>query len=93
MLNRLADVHKMAGDVIHNIPVIGDTPIQDILKGTGKNIKLFNKKEYHNIQKNLIQYKEASVEPFVESIEDISTLYNKPLTLLVSGDQICYKGQ
>lgn len=70
MLNRLADVHKMAGDVIHNIPVIGDTAIQDFIKGTGKNITLFNKKEYHSIQKNLIQYKDESVDPFVKSSED-----------------------
>lgn len=93
MLNGLADVHKMAGDVIHNIPVIGDTPIQDIIKGTGKNIKLFNKKEYQNIRKSLIQYKDASVDPFVKSLKEVSSLYNKPLTLLVSGDQLCYKGQ
>lgn len=44
MLDGLADAHKIAGDVLNNIPVIGDTPIQDIIKGTGKNIKLFNKK-------------------------------------------------
>lgn len=53
MLDGLADAHKIAGNVINNIPVIGDTPIQDIIKGTGKNIKLFNKKEYRNVIKEL----------------------------------------
>lgn len=93
MLNGLADVHKMAGDVIHNIPVIGDTPIQDIVKGTGKNIKLFNKKEYKNVINEVDQYKDVAVTPFVKSLEQVNALCNKPMILLVSGDHVYYKSK
>lgn len=71
---------------------IGDkTGIDETLTKTGEDIGNYKNKRTDEKTFKLIENKESKVEPFIDNIEKINTVYNKPVIIMFDKDNLIVK--
>lgn len=83
-----AGVTKFLGKTVEKIPKISDTQIDETLIETSKKIKEFEMNTHQKISRMIVGSQKVDITPFVNNIQEISFLYNEPLTILISEDAI-----
>jgi hypothetical protein len=91
VLGGLSIVNKVAGETIAKIPVISNSQIDETLIETGQKISAFDEKRSERTMSILLDRESSFIRPFVEQIDNINFVYNKPMTLIFN-DETLYLG-
>lgn len=78
----IAGVTKGAGEVVSKIPLINKGNVDEFLLESGKKIEKFNNKRNDKSVQRLAINSIKGVNPFVESLNQISRIYNDPIVLI-----------
>ncbi len=89
ILNGISSAGKFLGKAIASTPIGDHTPIDEALNGGGDMVGKFNKDENVRLTERLREAESPDVFPFLENVESINALYNKPSQLL-SDDENLY---
>lgn len=84
----LSAIHKMAGETIAKIPVIGGTQLDELLIDSGLRLGTYGDQLAKENMRQLIDKQSSHVRPFIENISTISQLYNNPLTVVFSDSDV-----
>ena len=83
-----SNLSNLTGESINKIPIIDKSNIEKTLIKVGDDLKTKDYKKTDKIILSLIERQSSYVRPFVENINEINGLYNKPLELLFDKDNI-----
>ncbi len=89
ILNGISSAGKFLGKAIASTPIGDHTPIDEALNGGGDMVGKFNKDENVRLTERLREAESPDIFPFLENVESINALYNKPSQLL-SDDKNLY---
>lgn len=88
LLKGLARFNRIAGEAIAKVPVISKSQIDETLTETGDKLGNFGSKRIEKTMKQLIEKQSNCVHLFVENINEVNRLYNRPIELLFDKDNI-----
>lgn len=91
-LGGLSAVTKAAGEAIAKIPVISKTQLDENLIGAGERLESFGDRRVQTRMRQLVDQQSSCIRPFVENIETIGRLYNRPMALVFNGEDL-YLGE
>lgn len=86
-----AAVTGFLGDMLASIPVIQDSPVDEMLKDASKDINKFKDGLVKDEISRFASKKDSCVAPFVESIHMIQSTFNKPLELYMDNENMYYQ--
>lgn len=81
VMGGLSFLSKSAGSLIRSIPFINETSIDEALIDFGNQMEKESTKTAKAAMKRFITNKQSDVQPFIENLQTIDRLYNKPLHL------------
>lgn len=76
------------GELVEKIPVISNTQIDETLIAAGDKLDEINKEKIKKRMRNLIEHQSNFGKPFIENIDTVNELSNKPLQLMVDSDNL-----
>ena len=88
VLKGLKTVSKATGEAIAKTPVISKGKVDEALIGAGSKLGQLDSRRMMDTMKVLIDAKDSCVRPFVDNIEMVNQLYNKPINVLLDGKNI-----
>ena len=88
VLGGLSAVNKAAGRTIAKIPVISKSPIDETLIAAGEKLGSFGEKQSQAGLQRMLVYQSGCVRPFIDQIQTLGRIYNRPMTLVLSGDAL-----
>ena len=91
-LGGLSAVTKAAGEAIAKIPVISKTQLDENLIVAGERLENFGDRRVQTRMRQLVDQQSSCIRPFVENIETIGRLYNRPMALVFNGEDL-YLGE
>ena len=91
LLNGLATVSKMSGNLISKVPVVSKSPIDKALVGTSGRLEEFGSNKANKTLKQIVDAKSSEVQLFVDNINRLNKLYNEPLEFLIDKEYIYIK--
>ncbi len=77
---------KNAGKAIAKVPVINKAPVDKALILAGDKVGQWTEEKNDKMMQELIAASENCTAPFVQSIEDLQQIYNRPMKLLFDRD-------
>lgn len=89
-LRGLSVVSSKAGKLIEKIPVISKSQIDEGLIKAGDKLTSINADRMQSVMQTLSDSRCDAVDPFVENINAISSLYNKPIELCFDEENIYF---
>lgn len=81
VMGGLSFLSRSAGSLIRSIPFINETSIDEALIDFGNQMEKESTKTAKAAMKRFITNKQSDVQPFIENLQTIDRLYNKPLHL------------
>lgn len=88
LLKGLSKVTVAVGKVVEKTPVIGDTQIDENLIAAGDKLGNLNDEKVKKQMKQLIERQSNFVRPFIDNIEMVNMLQNKPVRVLLDNNNI-----
>lgn len=88
-LGGLSGAMGFLSKAIESTPIGDLTPIDEALGDASKGLGDFSNGVKNDMMKKLVQASSSDVRPFIDNIENISRLYNKP-TMLMADDNAVY---
>ena len=88
LLNGLATVSKMSGNLISKVPVVSKSAIDEALIGTGGRLEKLESNKTNKTLKNIVDARSSEVRLFVDNINRLNKLYNEPLEFLIDKEYI-----
>ena len=88
LLKGLASINKIAGEAISKVPVISKSQIDETLIGTSEKLGRFGTKRTEQTMRQFIEKQSAYVRPFIENINAVNRLYNRPLEILFDKENL-----
>lgn len=82
--------NKIAGETVAKIPLINKSQIDETLLATGERIGNLSSKRIEQAMEQLIETQSAYVRPFIENINEVNRLYNRPLDLLFDEENLYF---
>ena len=73
---------------MEKIPVISKGQVDEALISAGDKLAEINKEKLRKQMTSLIEHQSNSVRPFIENIDTVNQLYNKPVQLLVDRENL-----
>lgn len=87
-LKKISRTSTNVGKFVEKIPIISNTQIDENLISTGDKINAFRNEKIKSQMQCLIERQSNFVRPFIDNINTINKLYNKPIQLLVDKSNI-----
>lgn len=84
----IAGVTKGAGEVVSKIPLVSKGTAHEFLLESSEKIKNFNNKRNDKSVQRLVTNAIKGVNPFVESLNQISKIYNDPIEVLIDNKNL-----
>lgn len=75
-------INRVTGETIAKIPGISKSKIDETLIETGEKIGAYQKQRIQTTMRPLLERQSSCVRPFIENINTVNRLYNKPVTLI-----------
>ncbi|WP_455054851.1 hypothetical protein [Merdimonas faecis] len=88
MLKGIATTSRSAGKLVEKIPVISKGKADETLIAAGDKLSDFNTDKLKKQMSSLIEHQSNSIRPFIENIDVVNDLCNKPVRLLVDKENI-----
>lgn len=76
------------GEFVEKIPVVGDAQADETLIAVGNQLNDIGTEKVNKQMQKLIEEQSDSVRPFIDNIDTINELYNKPMQVLVDRDNL-----
>lgn len=90
ILGRSASVNKAAGEVLTKIPAFEKTKVDKILLNTSSRLKKLSTKKTEQTMNQFSDNQNNAVLVFVEKINTIKSLYNKPLNIFIDSENMYF---
>ena len=87
-LGSLSTVAKSSGEAVAKIPIIKKSRLDKKLIGAGERLESFGNRRVQTTMQQLVEQKSSCIRPFVENIEAINRIYNKPMTLIFNDENM-----
>lgn len=84
----IAGVTKGAGEVVSKIPLISKGGVDQFLIESSEKINNFNNKRNDKSVQRLVTNAMKGVNPFVETLNQISKIYNEPIEVLIDNKNL-----
>ena len=84
----IAGVTKGAGEVVSKIPLVSKVAVDEFLLESSEKINKFNNKRNDKSVQRLVKNAIKEVNPFVESLNKVSKIYNDPIEVLIDNKNI-----
>jgi len=88
LLGGIAKASKATGNLVAKIPYINKSQIDEGLIEQGEKLNDFENKRIERTMEYISVFENSSAEIFIENINVVNMLYNKPLNLLVDKENI-----
>lgn len=88
LLKGLSKTTVAVGKIVEKIPVVGDTQADETLIAAGDKLNDIGIEKVYKQMKQLIERQSNFVRPFIENIDTINRLSNKPVQLVVDKDNL-----
>ena len=88
VLKGLSKAAIAVGKVVEKMPVVGDTQADETLVSAGDKLNDISAERVRRQMQKLIERQSNFVRPFIDNINMINDLYNKPLQMLVDKDNL-----
>lgn len=90
LLKGLAGVNKVAGKTVAKVPVVSKSKIDEALIDAGEWIGKFNARKTERTMDQFINHQSSCVQPFIDNINVVNSLYNEPIELLVDDGNLYF---
>ena len=87
-LNLVAKMNSGLGKIIANIPKIGEGQMDEALINAGEKVRGYSERRVENTMEIFAREECTCIRPFVENIETVDAIYNKPMDMLFDGKNI-----
>lgn len=81
-------INRVTGETIAKIPGISKSQIDETLIETGEKIGAYQKKRIQTTMRPLLERQSSCVRPFIENINTLNRLYNKPVALIFNKETL-----
>ena len=88
MLKGIAKASTSVGKFVEKIPVISKGQADESLIAAGDKLDELNDGKLRKQMRSLIEHQSNSIRPFIENIDTVNELCNKPVQLLVDKDNL-----
>lgn len=88
MLKGIAKASSSVGKFVEKIPVISKGQADEALIATGDKLDELNAGKLKKQMSSLIEHQSNSIRPFIENIDTVNELCNKPVQLLVDKENL-----
>lgn len=88
MLKGISKASTSVGKFVEKIPVISNTQADETLIAAGDKLGEINKEKLKKQMRNLIEHQSNFVRPFIENIDTVNELYNKPVQLMIDNENL-----
>ena len=88
MLKGIAKASTSVGKFVEKIPVVSKGQADEALIAAGEKLEEFNTDKLRKQMSSLIEHQSNAVRPFIENIDTVNELCNKPVKLLVDKDNL-----
>lgn len=88
MLKDIAKASTSVGKFVEKIPVISKGQLDEALIATGDKLDELNAGKLRKQMNSLIEHQSNSIRPFIENIDTVNELCNKPVQLLVDKENL-----
>lgn len=88
MLKGIAKASTSVGKFVEKIPVVSKGQADEALIAAGEKLEEFNTDKLRKQMSSLIEHQSNAVRPFIENIDTVNKLCNKPVKLLVDKDNL-----
>lgn len=88
MLKGIAKASTSVGKFVEKIPVISKGQADEALITAGDKLDELNAGKLRKQMSSLIEHQSNSIRPFIENIDTVNELYNKPVQLLVDRENL-----
>ena len=90
MLKGIAKASTSVGKFVERIPVISKGQADEALIAAGDKLDEFNAGKLRKQMSSLIEHQSNSIRPFIDNIDTVNELYNKPIQLLVDKNNLYF---
>lgn len=90
LLSGLANINKVAGEVVAKIPIVSKSQIDETLIETSSRLGDYGSKRAEQAMGALVAHQSSAVHLFVENIDTVNRLYNQPMDLLFDNENIYF---
>lgn len=90
LLSGLASVNKVAGEAIAKVPVISKSQIDETLIEAGNRLGKFGSRKIEQTMGQFVDKQSSCVRLFVENINTVNRMFNRPMELLIDKDNIYF---
>ena len=84
----VAEVSKGTGKVVSKIPFVSKGSVDEFLIESSEKIRKFNDKRNSNSVQRLTANSMKGSNPFIESLNQISKIYNEPIEVLIDNKNL-----
>lgn len=88
MLKGIAKASTSVGKLVEKIPVISKGQADEALIAAGDKLDELNDGKLKKQMRSLIEHQSNSIRPFIENIDTVNELCNKPVQLLIDKDNL-----
>lgn len=88
MLKGIAKASTSVGKFVEKIPVISKGQADEALIAAGDKLDEINAGKVRKQMSSLIEHQSNAIRPFIENIDTVNELYNKPVRLLVDKENL-----
>ena len=83
---------KISGDLISKVPVVSKSEIDETLIETSERLGKIESNKMNKILKDFSEVRSSQVRVFIDNINKLNELYNKPLEFLIDKEYVYIKG-
>lgn len=88
LVGGLSAMNRVAGETIAKIPVISKSQIDETLIGAGEKLGAYKERKVTSTMHKLVDRQSSCVRPFIENIDMVNRMYNKPMTLIFNEENL-----